>query len=161
VSELFHGHPQLIEGFNTFLPAGYKIECSKDITQPDMITVTTPTGTILRSTAGGGERNLRSSLALSASPSPRIAELAPPNQALLTPRPPVTPTPQEVPTLKRSDSFEPQFQAQPPINQAIEFVNRIKTRYADDPEVYKRFLDILQGYQKDGTGIESVRLFPF
>ena len=26
VSELFEGHPDLIVGFNTFLPPGYKIE---------------------------------------------------------------------------------------------------------------------------------------
>ena len=25
VSELFKGHPELIVGFNTFLPAGYKV----------------------------------------------------------------------------------------------------------------------------------------
>jgi histone deacetylase complex regulatory component SIN3 len=27
VSELFAGHPNLIQGFNTFLPPGYRIEC--------------------------------------------------------------------------------------------------------------------------------------
>jgi paired amphipathic helix protein Sin3a len=30
VSTLFHGHPDLIVGFNTFLPPGYKIEVSDD-----------------------------------------------------------------------------------------------------------------------------------
>ena len=30
VSSLFHGHPDLIVGFNTFLPPGYKIEVSDD-----------------------------------------------------------------------------------------------------------------------------------
>ena len=30
VSSLFHGHPDLIVGFNTFLPPGYKIEVSED-----------------------------------------------------------------------------------------------------------------------------------
>lgn len=30
VSTLFHGHPDLIVGFNTFLPPGYRIEVSDD-----------------------------------------------------------------------------------------------------------------------------------
>ncbi|KAF7361191.1 Histone deacetylase sin3 component [Mycena sanguinolenta] len=30
LSQLFIGHPVLIQGFKTFLPAGYRIECSKD-----------------------------------------------------------------------------------------------------------------------------------
>ena len=45
VSTLFRGHPSLIQGFNTFLPPGYRIDCSG--TDGDqLITVTTPSGTI-------------------------------------------------------------------------------------------------------------------
>ena len=44
VSTLFHGHPQLIEGFNTFLPPGYRIEAGWD-NDPNRIRVTTPMGT--------------------------------------------------------------------------------------------------------------------
>lgn len=44
VSTLFKGHPTLISGFNTFLPPGYRIECSTDPREPDLITVTTPSG---------------------------------------------------------------------------------------------------------------------
>lgn len=44
VSSLFAGHPQLIQGFNTFLPPGYRIECgTRD--DPNAIRVTTPMGT--------------------------------------------------------------------------------------------------------------------
>lgn len=49
VTTLFRGYPSLITGFNTFLPAGYKIECS--VSNPTesggitTITVTTPLGT--------------------------------------------------------------------------------------------------------------------
>ena len=32
VSQLFRGHPELIVGFNTFLPPGYKIEVSQHFT---------------------------------------------------------------------------------------------------------------------------------
>lgn len=45
VSNLFHGHPALIQGFNTFLPEGYYIETSNNPDLPDRITVTTPAGT--------------------------------------------------------------------------------------------------------------------
>ena len=50
VSQLFTGHPALIQGFNTFLPAGYRIECSTDAYDSGIITVTTPTGTTIQST---------------------------------------------------------------------------------------------------------------
>ncbi|KAL8816363.1 MAG: hypothetical protein Q9223_004612 [Gallowayella weberi] len=44
VSTLFAGHPELIQGFNTFLPPGYRIECgTRD--DPNTIRVTTPMGT--------------------------------------------------------------------------------------------------------------------
>ena len=48
VSELFNGHPALIQGFNTFLPPGYRIECGTD-ENPDAIRVTTPSGTMTQS----------------------------------------------------------------------------------------------------------------
>lgn len=44
VSELFAGHPELIQGFNTFLPPGYRIECGTQ-DDPTAIRVTTPMGT--------------------------------------------------------------------------------------------------------------------
>ncbi|ORX34170.1 hypothetical protein BD324DRAFT_636920 [Kockovaella imperatae] len=47
VSTLFRGHPSLIQGFNTFLPPGYRIEClSGDGEQDGLISVTTPSGTV-------------------------------------------------------------------------------------------------------------------
>ena len=49
VSNLFHGHPQLIQGFNTFLPPGYKIEAGYD-NDPNSIRVTTPSGSSLQHT---------------------------------------------------------------------------------------------------------------
>ena len=44
VSSLFTGHPELIQGFNTFLPPGYRIECGTT-DNPNAIRVTTPMGT--------------------------------------------------------------------------------------------------------------------
>ncbi|PCH34038.1 hypothetical protein WOLCODRAFT_94711 [Wolfiporia cocos MD-104 SS10] len=46
VSMLFRGNPYLIQGFNTFLPPGYRIELSADPRNADTITVTTPSGTV-------------------------------------------------------------------------------------------------------------------
>jgi len=44
ISNLFIGHPSLIQGFNEFLPAGYRIECIQDRQDINVI-VTIPTGT--------------------------------------------------------------------------------------------------------------------
>ena len=40
-SHLFHGHPSLIQGFNTFLPMGYRIEAREG---EAIVTMTTPFG---------------------------------------------------------------------------------------------------------------------
>lgn len=48
VSTLFAGNPNLIQGFNTFLPPGYKIECGSN-GDPNAIRVTTPMGTTVSS----------------------------------------------------------------------------------------------------------------
>jgi paired amphipathic helix protein Sin3a len=53
VSELFAGHPNLIQGFNTFLPPGYRIECGAG-DNPNTIRVTTPMGTTVQSIPGTG-----------------------------------------------------------------------------------------------------------
>lgn len=52
VSTLFRGQPSLIQGFNTFLPPGYRIECSLDPNEGSLITVTTPNGTTTQSLGG-------------------------------------------------------------------------------------------------------------
>lgn len=47
VSSLFAGNPELIQGFNTFLPPGYRIECGTG-DDPNAIRVTTPMGTTVQ-----------------------------------------------------------------------------------------------------------------
>ncbi|SHO78234.1 Similar to S.cerevisiae protein SIN3 (Component of both the Rpd3S and Rpd3L histone deacetylase complexes) [Malassezia sympodialis ATCC 42132] len=54
VSTLFRGQPSLIQGFNTFLPPGYRIECSMDQNDGNFITVTTPSGTTTQALGGHG-----------------------------------------------------------------------------------------------------------
>ena len=53
MSKLFHGNPYLIEGFNTFLPPGYHISVLTDPHDPNLITVTTPLGTITSNVGAG------------------------------------------------------------------------------------------------------------
>lgn len=73
VSELFAGHPNLIQGFNTFLPPGYRIECGLE-NNPNSIRVTTPSGTTLHSIGPGRSVNLESGPAPSSAPSQRFVE---------------------------------------------------------------------------------------
>lgn len=51
VSTLFRGHPSLIQGFNTFLPPGYRIDCQGS-GDAGVITVTTPSGTVSHAPGG-------------------------------------------------------------------------------------------------------------
>lgn len=51
---LFHGNPTLIQGFNTFLPPGYRIDVSLDPRNQNTIMVTTPMGTTTQATNAFG-----------------------------------------------------------------------------------------------------------
>ncbi|XP_041842175.1 paired amphipathic helix protein Sin3a-like isoform X2 [Melanotaenia boesemani] len=58
VSQLFKGHPDLIMGFNTFLPPGYKIEVQTNdlvnVTTPGQIHYITPHGISVQNIAANG-----------------------------------------------------------------------------------------------------------
>ena len=41
-------------------------------------------------------------------------------------------------------------------NHAISYVNKIKTRFANQPDIYKQFLEILQTYQREQKPIAEV-----
>ncbi|KAF9024116.1 hypothetical protein BDZ89DRAFT_955044 [Hymenopellis radicata] len=183
VSRLFHGNPVLIQGFNTFLPVGYRIEVSVDPADPNTITVTTPTGTVTQSTNGFQQ------LPRPPPPSSDIPGFGP-NLAHPLPYPPgVALPPLGSGTLSRSmtpqafhqpsqvgppfDGFnspfhpnastsaaailgglnkrhtDPQPQGNTDFYHAIQYLNKIKARYNEDPNMYKRFLDILQAHQKE------------
>lgn len=43
-------------------------------------------------------------------------------------------------------------------NHAITYVNKIKSRFANQPDTYKKFLEILQTYQKDQKPIQEVSI---
>jgi len=140
VSHLFNGHPSLIQGFNTFLPAGYRIECSTDPQDAGFITVTTPTGTTMQSTNGPG-RALSWSTA-PAAPSPRRE---PPSgfgsNVEQAPPPPASPDP-------RTYGMDGQA-----IEPAVQYVQKIKQRC--DADTYRQFLDILSRYHHKPESIDE------
>lgn len=123
VSTLFKGHPTLISGFNTFLPPGYRIECSAR--EPDLITVTTPSG--VTTTTGRRSDHV-----------PYFPYIHPP------PPPPPPPHPSQIPSYRphHHPSYPPIPTSHSPLaghhdeddesplefNHAINYVNRIKVR---------------------------------
>ncbi|KAJ7602738.1 histone deacetylase complex, SIN3 component [Roridomyces roridus] len=44
-------------------------------------------------------------------------------------------------------------------NHAIQYLNKIKARYTDDPNTYKQFLDILQAYQKEQRHMKNSQVY--
>ena len=49
----------------------------------------------------------------------------------------------------------PTANTQPEFNHAINYVNKIKSRFSGQPDVYKSFLEILHAYQKDQKAIKD------
>ncbi|XP_036878100.1 paired amphipathic helix protein Sin3b isoform X2 [Manis javanica] len=109
VSQLFHEHPDLIVGFNAFLPLGYRIDIPKN-----------------------GKLNIQSPLS-SQENLHNHSDCAEnfKQQMLYKEDKPQVPL--------ESDSVE--------FNNAISYVNKIKTRFLDHPEIYRSFLEILHTYQ--------------
>lgn len=215
VSELFAGHPNLIQGFNTFLPPGYRIECGAG-DNPNTIRVTTPMGTTVQSITGTGGRALPDSglgtqnaggggyysaqrqggnwqqvpqhsiespeavfspqhqsvgpayTAATHNPFDAAAAAAHQQQqrgvsqltnAVATlghpPRNTQTPTPGQQ---AMNGGAQPGLEKRGPVefNHAISYVNKIKNRFQDKPEIYKQFLEILQTYQRESKPIQDV-----
>ena len=219
---LFHGHSELIGGFNTFLPPGYRIEISSDLRQ-DVITVTTPMGVLTQMSDGSIGRlpqNPPPQPPLAAIPSPTPpsnlqslsmnasnlrpitpqsvtpARIPPPQQLPIPPFREMSPQPPNVMTAPPYSPSGPRVPAQTPndaavsilgnmsgragkdhlqpssnnfllqgnpgqageFNHAIQYLGKIKLRYADDQATYKTFLEILQTYQKEQRHSHDVRL---
>ncbi|KAI8981426.1 hypothetical protein BDB01DRAFT_851219 [Pilobolus umbonatus] len=174
VSTLFKGYPMLISGFNTFLPPGYRIECTTDDHARDVIKVTTPSGT---TSTTDGETTIKTE--------PNDMRYYTPNQPttnssynthINTHPAPITPPANNTnyrhnglpslstyaPTSQHSSRVyspaEDQTKRRAPVefNHAINYVNKIKNRFSNDPDTYKQFLEILQTYQKEQKPIQEV-----
>lgn len=167
VSTLFRGHNDLIQGFNTFLPPGYRIECSSNALETTTtITVTTPAGTTTSST----ENNHVHGGLVQPQPSPAVSPPPPPppivqvSSAPTQAEPPIQLSGSPIPFGSSSAASmlngmvggfggEDRGRQGPAgaheFHHAIQYVNKIKTRFEDDPETYKLFLDILHSYRKE------------
>ncbi|GAB5588318.1 hypothetical protein Unana1_03218 [Umbelopsis nana] len=160
VSTLFRGHPSLISGFNTFLPPGYRIECSLDNNDQDVIKVTTPTGTT--TTTGGGLLQLnRDGQHANGSPSYYGGAYEPtsvhPGSVGHSGMPQYHDNGPSHPGPGQQDQLPPDNRRAPvEFNHAINYVNKIKNRFANEPDTYKQFLEILQTYQKEQKPIQEV-----
>ena len=157
---LFHGNPYLIEGFNTFLPPGYHINASADPRDPGLITVTTPLGTMtskissgsLLAAAGGqsyyGSPHPYGPTTAGSRPDSPLARIIPPQTFSPAPQGLTTAVASVLGNMSNKTQVEPAPAAE--FDHAIQYLNKIKTRYPDDQNnTYKQFLEILQTYRKE------------
>ena len=137
VSALFQGHPHLIEGFNMFLPPGFRVELSIASRNANTITITTPFG------------------ALTQPVNPFSAPICPPRD----------PTSYHIPSpfsqsLLGLSLYGLENRAVEETGEgfirAIEYLKKIKARYSDTPERNMQFLDMLWTYQKERRQLHDV-----
>mmetsp|Transcript_30010 Transcript_30010/g.84673 ORF Transcript_30010/g.84673 Transcript_30010/m.84673 type:complete len:1227 (-) Transcript_30010:31-3711(-) len=136
VKQLFKGHPELVMGFNMFLPAGYKMEHPHQgpATAPQKTTVQKP-----RPAVAKDPQRWKDSGASAAGSKKRPAEEK---------KAQGKPAPQEKQEDKNKQPVE--------FDQAINYVNKIKKRFSGDERVYKAFLEILNQYRKGQQSIGQV-----
>uniref|UniRef100_M4BX15 Histone deacetylase interacting domain-containing protein n=1 Tax=Hyaloperonospora arabidopsidis (strain Emoy2) TaxID=559515 RepID=M4BX15_HYAAE len=174
VSTLFRGYPNLILGFNTFLPPGYRI-------RPDTSIEVIPSQMAGRSGAGQPPPSMYSTVGTQQSSNANLCLRPPP---VTIPPPPYSPPELHKPNTSSRQHLPPgghmktggKTKKQPQQGQtssggnpadrsstnpvefdhAIHYVTTIKQRFADEPETYKEFLAILHTYQKEQRSIRQV-----
>uniref|UniRef100_A0A2A4JNS6 Paired amphipathic helix protein Sin3b n=1 Tax=Heliothis virescens TaxID=7102 RepID=A0A2A4JNS6_HELVI len=181
VSNLFKGHPELIVGFNTFLPPGYKIEVQSN--GQVSVSMPSPTGfgggvvlgvqhppppppqlvhllpvaqeaekeAVRRANYSNMEMSVNNAivhnLSVNAAPTNTLHQISQAHQQI------------EAAAIHHAaapgsaSSNPPHAAPAPPsqpveFNHAIEYVNKIKSRFSRQPDKYKRFLEILHAYQR-------------
>lgn len=170
VLQLFHGHRELILGFNTFLPPGYKIEFTEDENKP-RVQLKYPHGVTGPQPQGYGS-GACGQPGPGAPPPPVPPQPSYPPGSMPGGYAPVPPMPdwgqpqqqaqqaqvaQHQPEQAAAASAQPQPKKAPiEFDQAINYVTKIKTRFAKQPETYKAFLEILHTYQKEQRTIKEV-----
>uniref|UniRef100_A0A3P9LHG7 Paired amphipathic helix protein Sin3a n=1 Tax=Oryzias latipes TaxID=8090 RepID=A0A3P9LHG7_ORYLA len=174
VSQLFKGHPDLIMGFNTFLPPGYKIEVQTNdlvnVTTPGQIHHITPHGISVQNipiTGAATQQQPSLPSAPTTAAPPPLTQPTPPKPSKPLQSQVLTPSSQSSPSIPAYTSpRSPPVQLHPPLsgtptgpplqnnqpvefNHAINYVNKIKNRFQGQPDIYKAFLEILHTYQKE------------
>ncbi|KAG7456528.1 hypothetical protein MATL_G00236690 [Megalops atlanticus] len=168
VSQLFRGHPDLVLGFNAFLPPGYRIEIPRNgvvsLQSPLSGQVSpgqsrsVPTGAVgvaggvsASPPAGAGCTHGDAAASLDSTPPSSGPEpgarlsLALPSQEGQSAPPPSSSSP------LGSEPSPVEFDS------AISYVNKIKNRFLDHPEIYRSFLEILHTYQKEQLEMKESR----
>jgi paired amphipathic helix protein Sin3a len=175
VSKLFRGYNNLILGFNTFLPEGFKISLA-DIERHHHEEEMQARGVAVaaakpppqqqahqqqpRRVSGPGvqqvsptqePRHVVQGASAAARPmQPHRATSSQQQQQQARPKPP--------PPRSQMPSTPPQQQPHQAVefDHAISYVTKIKKRFVDDPSTYHSFLEILHTYQKEQRGIKEV-----
>nr|XP_022306846.1 paired amphipathic helix protein Sin3a-like isoform X1 [Crassostrea virginica]XP_022306847.1 paired amphipathic helix protein Sin3a-like isoform X1 [Crassostrea virginica] len=169
VSNLFKGHPDLIVGFNTFLPPGYKIEVQANeisVHQPGQQTLCIPTNApvmLPSATPMPGQKMDMFTMQPKTTPPPAHMSSTPTHGSShhsyhqsphrgggggAEPMGATTPSHQPQPQ-------QPQAGQPVEFNHAINYVNKIKNRFQGQPEIYKAFLEILHTYQKEQRNLKD------
>ncbi|KAL1022452.1 hypothetical protein UPYG_G00027820 [Umbra pygmaea] len=152
VSQLFHGHPDLVLGFNAFLPPGYRIEIPKNgvvfLQSPFTAQVSPGPGKVITSPTVSATGS-----SVAEAGSAQSEPVASP-ESISSSGPPEPPSRLSLPLPSRenqpqSSSVSPPASEPSPVefDSAISYVNKIKNRFLDHPEIYRSFLEILHTYQ--------------
>lgn len=131
-----------------------------DINDQDVIKVTTPTGTT--TTKGGALLHLsREGQTSNGSPSYYGNTYEPathPTSVVHHGMPQYHEEAGPHPGPGQQDQLPPDNRRAPvEFNHAINYVNKIKNKFGNEPDTYKQFLEILQTYQKEQKPIQEVR----
>uniref|UniRef100_A0A8C5D141 Paired amphipathic helix protein Sin3b n=1 Tax=Gouania willdenowi TaxID=441366 RepID=A0A8C5D141_GOUWI len=163
VSQLFHGHPDLVLGFNAFLPPGYRIEVPKN----GVAFLQSPFTTVVSIASSSGSASAVRSEAASAQTSETRGASAESVSSSTSAGPPEPPPRLSLPLTSResqnqattSSSVSPPASETSPVefDSAISYVNKIKNRFLDHPEIYRAFLEILHTYQKEQLEVKESR----
>ena len=141
VKSLFVGHRALIQGFNQFLPPGYKIDA--DSVAGVTPATATPAATAAKPITPASAAATPATATATATPAkPAASAAAPAGSATAAGGPQ-----QANAALANKPTVE--------FNHAVNYVAKIKHRFRDQPAIYSEFLDILHDYQAKRT-IEEV-----
>ncbi|XP_028259801.1 paired amphipathic helix protein Sin3b isoform X1 [Parambassis ranga] len=174
VSQLFHGHPDLVLGFNAFLPPGYRIEVPKNgvaflqspfsaqvspgqqgkSLTPPAVAATSGSASATHTKAGQPQNSeVKAAPSESVSSSTAAGPPDPPSRLSL----PLTS--KEGQNQATTSSVSPSASETSPVefDSAISYVNKIKNRFLDHPEIYRAFLEILHTYQKEQLEVKESR----
>uniref|UniRef100_A0A3Q3EIS4 Paired amphipathic helix protein Sin3b n=1 Tax=Labrus bergylta TaxID=56723 RepID=A0A3Q3EIS4_9LABR len=174
VSQLFHGHPDLVLGFNAFLPPGYRIEVPKNgvaFLQSPFSTQVSPgqQGKSLTTSAVTATSGSASAAPTESGPAQttEVKTASSDSTSSSTPAgPPEPPNRLSLPLMSResqnqatTSSVSPPASETSPVefDSAISYVNKIKNRFLDHPEIYRAFLEILHTYQKEQLEVKESR----